>query len=74
MAVSYTVRNATATNSIGHSYTTASGGTYSATRWYTSVDLSAWDEASSGTWNGPTADGSIALGWIEGDTPPTLQQ
>jgi len=73
MAVTYTVRTATATNNIGHSYTTASGGTYTASRWYTSVDLSAWNEASSGTWNGPTADGTIALGWLEGDATPGLQ-
>lgn len=72
MAVSYTVRNATTTNSVGHSYQGATQ-TYSATRWYTSFDLSAWDEASSGTWNGPTADGSLSVSWVEGDTPPNIQ-
>ena len=72
MTVTYTVRNATTTNSIGHSYQVSTT-TYSATRWYTSFDLSGWDEASSANFNGPTADGSISCTWVEGDDPPDMQ-
>ena len=72
MAVSYTIRNATTTNSAGHSY---NGGTftYSVTRYWNRFDLSGWDGNSSANYNGTTEDGSIAVGWVEGDTPPVMQ-
>jgi hypothetical protein len=68
MAVTYTVRNATVTNSAGHSY----GVTHSVARFYTSFDLSGWDEASSANFNGPTADGTILLGFSDGDPIPDI--
>lgn len=66
MAISYVVRNATTTNGAGHSY----GTVYSSSRWFTSFDLSGWDEVSSANFNGPTADGTIACSWALDDDPP----
>jgi hypothetical protein len=69
MAVTYTIRNATTTNTAGHGYTTNSGGTWSVSRYYNRFDLTGWDEASSANFNGTTEDGTIVLGWVSGDDP-----
>lgn len=68
MAVSFTTRPNTTTNAIGHTY---QGGTqtYSSNRFFTSFDVTGWDEISSTNINGPTADGSITRTWVEGDDP-----
>lgn len=70
MAVSFTVRGATTTNLIGHGYV-AGTDTYSGNRYFTSFDLTGWDEASSANFNGPTADGSITRTWTGVDDPGT---
>lgn len=59
MAFTWTVRNATTTGVIGHSYTAGSpNDTYANTRFYTSFDLTAYADADIVLY-GPTADGSL---------------
>jgi hypothetical protein len=72
MAVTYTIRQGTTTNAVGHSYVSSTQ-TYSATRYYNRFDLTGWDEASSANFNGTTEDGTITVTWVEGDTPPDMQ-
>lgn len=73
MAVSYVTRPNSTTNIIGRTYTTASGGTFSSNRFFSSFDLptNGWDGSSSFTTNGPTADGTITRTHISGDDPGT---
>lgn len=72
MAVSYTIRQGTPTNAVGHSHVAATS-TYSAIRYWNRFDLTGWDEASSANFNGTTEDGTITVGWVDGDTPPAMQ-
>ena len=69
MALSFIKRDATTTNSVGHSY---NAGVYTSTRFDSDADLSAWDGVSSINKNGTTADGSIVATWSEGDTLPEI--
>lgn len=78
IGVVHTVRNATATNTIGHSYAlnttpTPDEETYSDTRYYNSYDLSGGLTA--GNYNGVTADGSItrAETVAYGDSPAIME-
>jgi hypothetical protein len=64
VGTTWLLRNATVTNVVGHSYQLLTAPTpdeeaYGDTRFFTSFDLSGWDEVSDATFNGPTADGSI---------------
>ena len=59
MAFTWTVRNATTTGSIGHSFVAGSPfDTYGNSRFYTSFDLTTYADADI-TIYGPTADGSL---------------
>ena len=65
MAVSYTVRNATATNLINKNI--LANDQRQAGRYYNLFDFESWDEASEDTRNGTTADGSILRAWFPDD-------
>lgn len=59
MAITWIVRNATATGAIGHSYSSSGGtDTYGNTRFFTSFDLTSYADADV-TIYGPTADGTL---------------
>lgn len=72
MAISWTVRAATATGAIGHSYNSSGGtDTYSNTRFYTSFDLTAYADADTVIY-GPTADGTLTrTDTVATGDPPT---
>jgi hypothetical protein len=64
IGVTWLLRNAIATNVCGHSYQLLTAPipdeeAYGDTRFFTSFDMSGWDETSSTNINGPTADGTI---------------
>ncbi len=74
IGVTFTIRAATATNNVSHSYSynaspTPDEETFGDTRFYDSYDLSGG--LTSGEYNGTTADGSIVRNEtiVAGDTP-----
>lgn len=67
MSFTYTLRNATTTNTVSHSKTTSGGNDiYAFGRFFTSFDLTAYSGASVNI-NGPTADGTL----LRTETIPT---
>ena len=65
MAVSWTVRSATTTNSFGYDWVEATQ-LHSVTRYFNWADFSSWDGVSSINVQGTTADGTITVNWTEG--------
>ena len=72
MAVTWTIRQGTTTNTVSHQYVIATD-TYQVGRYYNRFDLTGWDEASSANFNGTTEDGTILVGYTSADEPPTMQ-
>lgn len=76
IGVTFTLRNATTTNTVSHNYSYNSSPnpdeeTYTYTRYFNSHDTTGWDGVTETNYQGTTADGSIVKAdtVIAGTTP-----
>jgi hypothetical protein len=77
VGTTWLLRNATTTNTVGHSYQYLTAPTpdeeaFGFVRYFQRFDMTAWDETNSTTLQGVTADGSITMTVtiIAGDVTP----